>query len=1084
MTLDEKVDSAREARIIHRPFEARAAQTPQAIAVERDGRGLSYRELNRRANQVAHRLRALGVGPEVPVAICMERSIEMVAAMLGILKAGGVYVPLDPAYPPDRLGFMLEDTRAPVLLTDGCLGTDLPVHGIHTVEIDATWKLPAGESEQNRRSSVEPHHLAYIIYTSGSTGKPKGVCVPHEAALRHFTTMQALWELSAADRVLAFASFSFDASLEQIFPTLYSGAAVVLRGAEGWGAGEFSRTARTLRLTVADLPTAYWDQWVQACRLDGDWQLPPDLRLVAIGGDAARAETVRRWGETALRSIRLVNAYGPTETTITASIHELTPGLDGDVPLERVPIGRPLPGRTMHILDQHGAPVADGEAGELHIGGAGLARGYLNRPDLTAEKFIPDPFDGRPGARLYRTGDLARMLPDGTIEFLGRVDRQVKIRGFRIELGEIEECLSRHPAVQDAVVLAREDVPGDRRLVAYVVAREEVTSRQLRAFLQAELPTYMLPAAMVFLGELPISPNGKVDRAALPRPDGSRPELSGAYVPPRTPIEERLARIWAHVLRVERIGVHDRFSELGGDSLLAMHVVARAAEVDLRFTADQLYRCQTIAELAAQTRTGGVCRAEQGTVAGPVPLTPALAHFLAAPVRRTAGSEIEALSFELPQALDAALLEQALRHVIAHHDTLRLRFHRHDSGWGASNAAQEEGQILATVDLAACHGPVQEATTVEAALAEAEAGLDLIRGPLLKALLFTRGAGRPGHLVVLIHHLAVDAYSEPIIMQDLETAYRQLKQGQAVQLPAKTTSFKSWAERLAAYARGPELQAELGYWLSLQWDRVSRLPSDFPGTADALGQVGHVKVQLSVEETSALLHDFAPALEARFSDLLLVALSRAFGAWTGSDALLLRLISHGREPLFDDVDLSRTVGWLTTAYPVLLDTDGTAPPADAVRAVQAQMRRIPAHGIGYGLLRNLGPREAVVRLERLPRPEVHLNYVGQVDQMHSGLSLFDRREEPSQPASRRLLPAFSDVRVKAQIEAGQLHLRIGYHENVYRRTTIARVASDAMVALRAMLREDGSGLLVGTAETQAHASDGSASRRRVGHAAA
>ncbi len=586
---------------IHRPFEAQTVQTPRAIAVVADGRTLTYCELNRRANQVAHHLLALGVGPEVPVAICMERSIEMVVGMLGILKAGGVYVPLDPAYPPLRLAFMLEDTRAPVLLADRRLASGLPAHGAHTVELDATWTALEGEGQENPRANVEPHNLAYIIYTSGSTGKPKGVCVPHDAALQHFATMQDLWELSAADRVLAFASFSFDASLEQIFPTLYSGATVVLRGADGWGAGEFSRTARALRLTVADLPTAYWDQWVQACHLDGDRPPLPDLRLVAIGGEAARAETVRRWGETPMRSIRLVNAYGPTETTITASIQELTPCLGGDAPLERVPIGRPLPGRTMHILDQHGDPVLEGEAGELYIGGAGLARGYLGRPDLTAERFVPHPF-GAPGERLYRSGDIGRYRPDGAIEFLGRVDHQVKLRGFRIELGEIEEVLGRHPAVRTAIVLVRDEATGDRRLAAHVVlhASRGVTANDLTDYLKTQLPDYMMPAVLVLHEELPVNAAGKVDRGALASTRLSRETMvDRSFVAPSLTIHHQLVHIWEELLNVRPIGIRDNFFELGGHSLLAVRLIDQIErECGRRLPLSTLFTDATIDHLA------------------------------------------------------------------------------------------------------------------------------------------------------------------------------------------------------------------------------------------------------------------------------------------------------------------------------------------------------------------------------------------------------------------------------------------------------------------------------------------------------
>jgi non-ribosomal peptide synthase protein (TIGR01720 family) len=456
-----------------------------------------------------------------------------------------------------------------------------------------------------------------------------------------------------------------------------------------------------------------------------------------------------------------------------------------------------------------------------------------------------------------------------------------------------------------------------------------------------------------------------------------------------------------------------------------------------------------------------------------VPLTPALLRFLTA-TRRHAGADIEALSFEVRHPVDARLLARALRQVIAHHDALRLRFHRAAEGWHADNAATEEHQVFEAADLSR-YGEAEQEAVIAATLADLEARIDLERGPLMQAAFFMRGADWPARFVLLIHHLAVDAYSEPIILRDLEIAYRQLDQGQIPHLPAKTTSFKSWAEQLAAYARSAELQDQLPYWLSLPWGRVRPLPPDLATPDDALGQAAHITVSLGREETSALLYDVAPALGARFSDLLVTALAQGFGAWTGSDVLLLRLISHGREQLFDDVDLSRTVGWLTTAYPVLLSTGGLARPADTVRAVTTYLRRVPAQGIGYGLLRNLGPQALAAQLARLPQPQVHLNYLGQIDQTQ-GLALFAPWEEPEQPGAQPRVKVFRDVRLKAYIAGGELQLRLGYHDRVYRRQTIADVAQAVLASLRTILVEGRHATSMGATEA--------ARKRRAGHAAA
>jgi aspartate racemase len=558
-------------KLLHELFEAQAERTPDAPAVILEDRALSYRQLNQRANQLARYLRKHGVGPDVLVGICVERSLDMLVAPLGILKAGGAYVPLDPAYPKQRLAFMLRDARVSLVLTQKHLSATLAQNGLQEICLDADWPVVARERPENLPLRGTAENLAYVIYTSGSTGKPKGVPITHRAVAIHSAACVERYELRPSDRVLQFASLSFDASAEELFPSWIAGAAVVLLHRQTLTIPEFLTFLRQQRLSVVNLPAPYWHEWVLELPRASD-DFPPELRLVIVGNDKVSPQRFAAWRKSVGDRVRWMNAYGPTEATITATIYEPAAANEARDSAS-VPIGRPMANKQVYILDRRLNPVPIGVPGELHIGGPTLSRGYLNRPNLTAEKFIADPFGLDPGARLYKTGDLARYLADGNIEFLGRLDDQVKVRGFRIELGGIEAVLSQHPAVRQAVITAREDAPG-KRLAAYVVAAEkrQAAAAELRSYLKEKLPDYMVPSAFVFMESLPLTPSGKIDRRALPAPSQTNGDRSG-YVAPSHSLERQLAAIWEEYLGVRPIGVRDDFFELGGNSLIAARMM-------------------------------------------------------------------------------------------------------------------------------------------------------------------------------------------------------------------------------------------------------------------------------------------------------------------------------------------------------------------------------------------------------------------------------------------------------------------------------------------------------------------------------
>jgi non-ribosomal peptide synthase protein (TIGR01720 family) len=707
-----------------------------------------------------------------------------------------------------------------------------------------------------------------------------------------------------------------------------------------------------------------------------------------------------------------------------------------------VPIGRPLPNVEIYLLDEERRPVPVGVPGEIYIGGAGLARGYLGRPELTAQRFVAHPF--RPGARLYRSGDLGRYLPDGNLEFLGRLDDQVKIRGFRIELGEVEANLAAHPAVGECVVCAREDSPGDKRLVAYVVPAPGggAGPSELREHLRARLPHYMVPAAFVTLPALPLSANGKVDRKALPAPEGDRPALAQPYLAPRTELEEALAAIWAEVLGLDRVGVEDNFFELGGDSILSLQVVSRANAAGVRVSPRQFYETQTVAQLAAVAGTAPVVVADQGPVMGPVALTPIQRWFFDQDPAEAHHYDMSVL-LELHEGLDAQALEAALADVVAHHDALRSRFRRTGAGW----CAHIEGEAvprLDVVDLGAV-GQADREAAVEEVIARGQGSLDLGTGPLVRAVAIDLGPTAAPLLLVGVHHLVIDGISWRVLLEDLQTAYSQRRRGERVVLPAKTTSFQTWASRLWDHARSPAVQAEAEWWASVA--RPTPLPLDGPGGDNTVAAAETVVELLGAEETRALTRDAHAAYHTQINDVLLTALVQAVCSWSGQEALRLDLEGHGREAIAEDVDVTRTVGWFTSLFPLALALPPEAAPGAVLKAVKEQLRAVPNRGIGYGLVRYGEDPEVATRLAAIPAAQVSFNYLGQFDQggqpsafeLLAGAGRLERG-----PRSQR--PYLFEI--NCYVSAGRLRVEWTYCRNLHRAATVQALAKAFLTRLR------------------------------------
>jgi amino acid adenylation domain-containing protein/non-ribosomal peptide synthase protein (TIGR01720 family) len=1037
-------------------FEAQVERSPAAPAVTFEGNTLTYRELDERSNRVAHALlrRGAGGGAAGLVGLAVERSLDTLVGILGILKAGAAYLPLDPDYPKDRLAFMIEDSRVAIVVTQSSVAEALPAHGAALLHLDADAAAIAAEPATRPARATTPASLAYVIYTSGSTGKPKGAMVTHHNVARLFAATDPWFGFGPSDVWTMFHSYAFDFSVWEIWGALLHGGRVVVvpywvsRAPDAFYALLVAEGVTVLNQT----PSAFRQLVHHEGGVPAASREKLRLRSIVFGGEALDLEDLRPWWERHPDTApQLVNMYGITETTVHVTYRPV-----GRADLERPwssVIGRPIPDLQLYILDAHRQPVPVGVTGEMYVGGAGVCAGYLSRPELTAERFLDDPY--RPGQKLYRTGDLARHLEGGDVEYLGRIDHQVKIRGFRIELGEIEAVLGQHPTVREAVVLARQDGPGERRLVAYLVCQDgpPPTATELRAFVKQKLPDMMVPAAFVLLAALPLTENGKIDRRALPAPEeGERAALGGEFVAPVSAVEEALCRIWEGVLRLPQVGVHDNFFAVGGDSILSIQIVSRAQQAGIHLTPRQLFQHPTVAELAAVAGATLAAHAEQGPVTGPAPLTPIQRWWLEQELV-DAHHWNQAFFLEVRDRLDPTALEEALAALLEHHDALRLRL----SGTGAAArqtlAAPGERAPLRVVDLAVVPAAGLRAA-IEPLAADAQRSLDLESGPVVRAVLFDLGATRPSLLLLVVHHLAVDGVSWRILLDDLRVAHDQRRRGEAIALPPKTTSFQHWGERLVAYARTAAVTVEAAYWLAEHRRRAAPMPVDHRDGDNSEQSARSVVVALTPEETEALLRKVPEAYQTQINDVLLTAFAQAWEAFTGASVTVLDLEGHGREELFDDVDLTRTVGWFTALYPLALELPGGGPGV-TLKSIKEQVRAVPGRGVGYGLLRYLG--DAGPALAALPQAEVSFNYLGQLDQAlpgaadGAGAPAFRFAREPSGPshsprARRRYL-----LDVVASVASGKLSIQWTYSEACHRRATIESLASRYLEALRALI---------------------------------
>ncbi|MFI1018280.1 amino acid adenylation domain-containing protein [Streptomyces sp. NPDC020965] len=976
-------------------FENQVTRTPDAPAITHDDRTLTYRELNDRANSVAWELVRRGAGPDDLVALALPRTEDLVVGLLGILKSGAGYLPMDPQYLSGRAESVLTEAVPRFAVTDTATWQELPRNDISTVNLDhrAEWDPPEGVlDDANRISPLDPDNVAYVMYTSGSTGKPKGAVITHRNVVNGVRELVRALDAPPGWRMLAGTSVNFDVSVFELLTTLSVG-----------GTAEVVSNA----LALGERDT--WDGHVISAvpsvlgELIGHLEKTPAVRTVVLAGDVLPARLVRQVRQ-ALPGVRVVNGYGQSESFYATSFS--LAASEEWAESEVAPIGTPLGNMRAYVLGPGLAPVPQGVVGELYVAGICLGRGYHGRSALTAERYLANPF-GPAGERMYRTGDLARWNARGQLECVGRSDGQVKVRGFRIETAEVEAVCVLHPGISEAVVISREAPSGGRRLVAYVVhtgggavgddgaggigdvdVQSGASAAELRRFVAARLPDYMVPSAFIVLGRLPLGPTGKLDRSALPEP-----EFGGeAYHEPRTEVEAIIAASYADVLGVDRIGIDDDFFAVGGDSLRSIQVVARARSRGLDLTTREIFEYRTAARLAvaasaSRDRVPALAEGAGGGV-GPMPLPP-----VARQVFEHGGGLNRfamALALELPAGIDATGLAATVDAVLDRHDLLRARLVRGDE---SSLVVRPAGTVRASglIRRVPCDGRWDEPTSLQMAKAElddAVGRLDPEAGIMADFVWFAAASGA-GRLLVVLHHLVVDGVTWRILMSDFAEAWQHVRSGRPPELSAVGTSARRWASALETEALSPRRVAELAFWRHVLQPPDPPLGTRaFDPTVDVMSTVDTVRVRLSAEITEAVLTRLPAAFKGTGADVLLAALALAMNRWRGADrSTLVRLEGHGREEaVVPGADLSRTVGWFTSMYPARVDVRGLdladvlagGPTAGtAIKLVKEQLRGIPDNGMGYGLLRHLNP-ETAAQLADEPVPQFGFNYLGRI----------------------------------------------------------------------------------------------------------
>ncbi|CAJ3130880.1 non-ribosomal peptide synthetase [Burkholderia pseudomallei] len=1058
--------------LIHARFDARVRACPAAIALRTDAATMTFAALGERVDALAGRLLERTGGEPERIAICLERSFDMVSAILATLKAGCAYVPIDPQLPADRVAFMLSDSAAALLLTIEPIRRErLASFDIDTLCLDAP--APPRAAPPRAAPAVDPHAAAYVLYTSGSTGKPKGVAVTHANVTNLLDVMEASYPVGAHDRYLLKTNYAFDVSVPELFGWFVGDGSLAILAPQAEGSPDLIVEALLRHgVTHLNFTPSLLRQFVTEAAADARFARGHRLRHVfVVGEELTSALANDAWH--ALRPAAIYNMYGPTETTVFATGYAHT----APIPNGRVPIGRALGNMRVYVLDERMRPMPIGMPGDLYIAGDGVARGYLNRDELTAERFLPDPFT--PGGRIYMTGDLARWTRDGMLEFLGRTDQQVKIRGYRVELDEIASALNAHPLVGEAAVILKREPDGDARLVAYVVPAEGAAAAPsgderarlrdaLVGALEQRLPDYMVPADYAFAHALPKGITGKLDRKALEALPVERPARDAALgaVAPRNDTQRALCAIWQAVLRVPALGVTDNFFAVGGDSILSIQAAARAREQGIVFSARDIFRHQTVELLAAHVRWQQAPDEARRASAGDMPLLP-IHHWFFEVDSTHVDHYHQSRLLDVPAGVDAAFVRAWLAALVARHDALRLRLRDTPAGWRAHFAEAPHADASARLmvcDVAWAGAPD---AALDAFFADARRGVRLADGPLFVAALVAAGATGRGRLLLIGHHAVVDGVSWRVIVADLRRTFAQWPALRPDAPGPASDAYQAWARALVAAADSPALHAERAHWLRVLRAPAPALRLDRAAGGDATRRATRIgAVSLNAADTRALLADTHRAYRTQTIELLLAGLLLAFRRWQGHDALRIALEGHGREA--DALahygaerglpDVGETVGWFTSYYPQWLTLAGAAsapapaPAADsvaaAIMAVKTQYRATPRHGIGYGILRYVAGDPELAAEAAAHAPEIVFNYLGQFDVANdetAGIAVLDLSSRDDIAAAR---PREHALGIDGGVKDGCLAFEIDYSGAAFDDESIAAFGAHFMHALR------------------------------------